>query len=63
LKEVVLDAVAELALGIHERLLVRFRDWLDRLLDREPSQLSKLQRAGRLLLATVVSTACLSPFI
>ena len=61
--ELLFTALAKLALGILERLLPRFRHWLDRLPDRDLSQLSILHRAGRVLLAATVSLVCALPLI
>ncbi|WP_315830968.1 hypothetical protein [Bradyrhizobium prioriisuperbiae] len=41
-----------------DRLLGRFRSWLQRLPDRDPSQLPLLHRLGRMLLAAA-TLACL----
>ena len=39
------------------------RDWLDRLPDRHPSQLSLWGRLGRVVLAVVVSLAFCAPYV
>jgi hypothetical protein len=43
--------------------LQRFRRWLDRQPDRDPSQLSGLQRLGRITLGLVVCLMVLVPLM
>jgi hypothetical protein len=42
-------------------LLRRFRRWLDRLPDRDPSQISPLERFGRLALGVSLTVCILLP--
>lgn len=44
-----------------DRLLGRFRTWLQRLPDRDPSQLPLLHRLGRVLLAVTTLALLVAP--
>jgi hypothetical protein len=58
-----LEALVYLVSSLIGWPLQRFRRWLDRQPDRDPSQLSGLQRLGRAALGLVVCLLILAPLV
>ena len=56
-----LEGILQLLGGFFGWLLHTFRRWLDRLPDRDPSQISPLERFGRLTLGVSLTLCILLP--
>jgi hypothetical protein len=56
-----LEGILQLLGGFFGWLLGTFRRWLDRLPDRDPSQISPLERFGRLALGVSLTLCLLLP--
>jgi len=56
-----LEGILQLLGGFFGWLLRTFRRWLDRLPDRDPSQISPLERFGRLALGVSLTLCLLLP--